>query len=135
MSITEIQAPPGRPESIVLAEHIVETVQIATAVRDAAVAELATQVAQCDELRRDRDGLLAACLSLQRALDEARVRETALRAEADGHAAHVGELLEERRAWLWQKLRLEATLTDLQRQAKTPAGQSRRGRRNHQRTP
>lgn len=48
-------------------------------------------------------------LELQRALDErAAVDDTMLRAEAESHAVHVAELLEERRAWLLEKARLEA---------------------------
>jgi hypothetical protein len=94
-----------------------------------------TAVRLADEreaLRRDRDALLAVNLDLQRALDGAAVRETALRAEADGHAAHVGELLEERRLWLWCKARLEAVVAELQRpsepEAVRPKGRRRRPR-------
>jgi hypothetical protein len=83
-----------------------------------------TAVRLADEreaLRRDRDALLTVSLDLQRALDAAAVRETALRAEADGHAAHVRELLEERRLWLWCKARLEAVIADLQRPSEADA--------------
>jgi hypothetical protein len=94
-----------------------------------------TAVRLADEreaLRRDRDALLAVNLDLQHALDAAAVRETALRAEAGSGAAHVRELLEERRLWLWHKARLEAANAELRRpaevEARRPKGRRRRPR-------
>jgi hypothetical protein len=105
VSITEIPVAP--PESVVRAEHLIETVQIAKAVKDAAVAELAVQVGindrlaakngQLEEIVRqrnaelaeaarqlvrveaDRDALLESCFARQAALTEpATVRENRL---------------------------------------------------------
>lgn len=139
VTIPAVTDQPADPESVIRAEHIMRTVEIATAVKDAAVAELAAQldandrlIAVNDTLRRDRDALLTANLGLQDALDAAAVRETALQAEAGSSAAHVRELLEERRRWLWHKARLEAANAELRRPAEVedsrPKGRRRRPR-------
>lgn len=132
VTIPAVTDRPADPESVIRAEHIMRTVEIATAVKDAAVAELAAQLDANDTLRRDRDALLTANLGLQDALDAAAVRETALQAEAGSSAAHVRELLEERRLWLWHKARLEAANAELRRPAEVeaprPKGRRRRPR-------